>query len=126
ETIAEIFNNGILTLMVDTLRIIFIISIMYYMNWMVASIVIVILPLMIIITNLFQKALKKVYQAERNVTARMNTYVQERLSGMSIVQLFNRQEREFEGFKSINKELRTAFLKTNLYFVMLFPVVDVV
>lgn len=126
ETIAEIFNNGILTLMVDTLRIIFIISIMYYMNWMVASIVIIILPMMIIITNLFQKALKKVYQAERNVTAKLNTYVQERLSGMSIVQLFNRQDREFEGFKSINKELRTAFLKTNLYFALLFPVVDVV
>lgn len=126
ETIAEIFNNGILTLMVDTLRVIFIISIMYYMNWMVASIVIIILPLMIIITNLFQKALKKVYQAERTVTAKLNTYVQERLSGMTIVQLFNRQEKEFEGFKSINKELRTAFLKTNLYFALLFPVVDVV
>ncbi len=126
ETIAEIFNNGILTLMVDTLRVIFIISIMYYMNWMVASIVIIILPLMIIITNLFQKALKKVYQAERTVTAKLNTYVQERLSGMTIVQLFNRQEKEFEGFKSINKELRTAFLKTNLYFALLFPVVDIV
>ena len=58
ETIAEIFNNGILTLMVDTLRIVFIISVMYYMNWMVASIVIVILPLMIVITNQFQKVLK--------------------------------------------------------------------
>ena len=126
ETIAEIFNNGILTLMVDSLRIIFIISIMYYMNWMVASVVIIILPLMVIITNLFQKALKKVYQAERTVTAKLNTYVQERLSGMTIVQLFNREEKEFEGFKSINKELRTAFLKTNLYFALLFPVVDVV
>ena len=126
ETIAEIFNNGILTLMVDSLRIIFIISIMYYMNWMVASVVIIILPMMIIITNLFQKALKKVYQAERTVTAKLNTYVQERLSGMTIVQLFNREKREFEGFKSINKELRTAFLKTNLYFALLFPVVDIV
>ena len=126
ETIAEIFNNGILTLMVDVLRMIFIISIMYYMNWMVASIVIVILPLMVIITNLFQKALKTVYQAERTVTAKLNTFVQERLTGMTIVQLFNRQKKEFEHFKSINKELRTAFLKTNVYFALLFPVVDVV
>lgn len=126
ETIAEIFNNGILTLMVDTLRIIFIISVMYYLNWMVASIVIIILPLMIIVTNQFQKVLKKVYQAERNITARLNTFVQERLTGMTIVQLFNRQEKEYQGFKSINKELRNAFLKTNVYFALLFPVVDIV
>lgn len=126
ETIAEIFNNGILTLMVDALRMLFIISIMYYMNWMVASIVIIILPLMVIITNLFQKALKSVYQAERTVTAQLNTFVQERLTGMTIVQLFNRQKKEFDNFKIINKELRTAFLKSNLYFALLFPVVEIV
>lgn len=126
ETIAEIFNNGILTLMVDMLRIILIVGIIYYMNWMVASIVILILPLMIIITNQFQKVLKKVYQAERNVTAKLNTFVQERLSGMMVVQLFNREKQEFEGFKVINKELRNAFLKTNVYFALLFPIVDIV
>lgn len=126
ETIAEIFNNGILVLMVDALRVIFIISIMYYMNWSLATIVILILPLMIVITNLFQKALKKVYQAERTITAKLNTFVQERLTGINIVQLFNRQTSEFESFKEINKELRTAFLKTNVYFALLFPVVDIV
>jgi ATP-binding cassette subfamily B multidrug efflux pump len=126
ETIAEIFNNGILTLMVDALRMVIIISVMYYMNWMVASIVIIILPMMVVITNLFQKALKSVYQAERTVTAQLNTFVQERLSGMTIVQLFNRQEKEFGKFKLINKDLRTAFLKSNLYFALLFPVVDII
>lgn len=126
ETIAEIFNNGVITLIVDGLRIIFIISMMYYMNWTLASIVIFILPLMIVVTNQFQKALKKVYQAERTITAQLNTFVQERLSGMTIVQLFNRQQSEFEKFKVLNKELRTAFLKTNVYFALLFPVVDIV
>lgn len=126
ETIAEIFNNGILTLMVNTLQIILIISVMYYMNWMVASIIIVILPLMVVITKLFQRVLKKVYQAERNLTAKLNSFVQERLTGMTIVQLFNRQKKEFESFKLINAELRDAFLKTNVYFALLFPVVDVV
>jgi subfamily B ATP-binding cassette protein MsbA len=126
ETIAEIFNNGILTLMADALRMVFIIGLMYYMNWVVASIVIVILPLMVVITNLFQKALKQVYQAERTVTAKLNTFVQERLTGMTIVQLFNRQKKEYENFTEINKELRTAFLKSNLYFALLFPVVDIV
>lgn len=126
ETIAEIFNNGILVLMVDALRIVFIISIMYYMNWSLATIVILILPLMVIITNLFQRVLKKVYMAERTLTAKLNTFVQERLTGINIVQLFNRQQAEFEKFKVINKELRTAFLKTNVYFALLFPVVDIV
>lgn len=126
ETIAEIFNNGILTLMVDVLRIILIISMMYYMNWMVASIIIFILPLMIIITNQFQKVLKRVYQAERNLTAKLNSFVQERLTGMTIVQLFNREQKEYEKFRVINKELRNAFLKTNVYFALLFPIVDIV
>lgn len=126
ETIAEIFNNGILTLMVDMLRIILIISMMYYMNWMVASIIIIILPLMIIITNQFQKVLKRVYQAERNLTAKLNSFVQERLTGMTIVQLFNREQKEYEKFRVINKELRNAFLKTNVYFALLFPIVDIV
>ncbi len=126
ETIAEIFNNGVLTLMVNGLQIILIISVMYYMNWMVASIIIVILPMMIIITRLFQRVLKKVYQAERNLTAKLNAFVQERLTGMTIVQLFNRQQKEYESFKLINAELRDAFLKTNVYFALLFPVVDIV
>lgn len=126
ETIAEIFNNGVLTLMVNGLQIILIISVMYYLNWMVASIIIVILPMMIIITRLFQRVLKKVYQAERNLTAKLNAFVQERLTGMTIVQLFNRQQKEYESFKLINAELRDAFLKTNVYFALLFPVVDIV
>lgn len=126
ETIAEIFNNGILTLLVNTLQIILIICVMYYMNWIVASIIIVILPMMIVITRLFQRVLKKVYQAERNLTAKLNAFVQERLSGMTVVQLFNRQENEYGKFKLINAELRDAFLKTNVYFALLFPVVDIV
>jgi len=126
ETIAEIFNNGVLTLMVNGLQIILIVSVMYYMNWMVASIIIVILPMMMIITRLFQRVLKKVYQAERNLTAKLNAFVQERLTGMTIVQLFNRQQKEYESFKLINAELRDAFLKTNVYFALLFPVVDIV
>lgn len=126
ETIAEIFNNGILTLMVNGLQIIFIISVMYYMNWMVASIIIVILPMMFVITRLFQRVLKKVYQAERNLTAKLNAYVQERLTGMHIVQLFNRQQKEYNNFRKINAELRDVFLKTNVYFALLFPVVDIV
>ena len=126
ETIAEVFNDGILVLLGDALKIIFIVAMMYYMNWVLATIVIVILPLMMIITRYFQKALKNVYQDERTLVAKLNTFVQERLTGMNIIQVFNRQQAEYNKFVSINSDLKKNYLKTVLYFSLLFPVVDIV
>ena len=126
ETIAEVFNDGILVLLGDALKIIFIVAMMYYMNWVLATIVIVILPLMMIITRYFQKALKDVYQDERTLVAKLNTFVQERLTGMNIIQVFNRQNAEYDKFVSINNDLKKNYLKTVLYFSLLFPVVDIV
>ena len=126
ETIAEVFNDGILVILGDFLRIIFIVGMMYYMNWTLATVVILILPLMMVITRLFQKALKNVYQAERTYTANLNSFVQERLTGMNIIQLFNREKREYKKFVSINNQLKGTYLKTVLYFSLLFPVVDVI
>ncbi|WP_322970766.1 ABC transporter ATP-binding protein [Faecalibacter sp. LW9] len=126
ETIAEVFNDGILVLLGDALKIIFIVAMMYYMNWVLATIVIVILPLMMIITRYFQKALKDVYQDERTLVAKLNTFVQERLTGMNIIQVFNRQQAEYNKFVSINSDLKKNYLKTVLYFSLLFPVVDIV
>ena len=126
ETIAEVFNDGILVLLGDALKIIFIVGMMYYMNWVLATIVIVILPLMMIITRFFQKALKDVYQEERTLVAKLNTFVQERLTGMNIIQVFNRQQAEYNKFVAINNDLKKNYLKTVLYFSLLFPVVDIV
>lgn len=126
ETIAEVFNDGILVLLGDALKIIFIVIVMYYMNWVLATIVIVILPLMMIITRLFQKALKNVYQEERTLVAQLNTFIQERLTGMNIIQAFNRQKAEYTKFVGINNELKNNYLKTVFYFSLLFPVVDII
>ncbi|MBF0598093.1 ABC transporter ATP-binding protein [Faecalibacter rhinopitheci] len=126
ETIAEVFNDGILVLLGDALKIIFIVAMMYYMNWVLATIVIVILPLMMIITRYFQKALKDVYQEERTLVSKLNTFIQERLTGMNIIQVFNRQQAEYSKFSSINNDLKKNYLKTVLYFSLLFPVVDIV
>ncbi len=126
ETIAEVFNDGILVLLGDALKIIFIVIVMYYMNWVLATIVIVILPLMMIITRLFQKALKNVYQEERTLVAQLNTFIQERLTGMNIIQVFNRQKAEYTKFVGINSELKQNYLKTVFYFSLLFPVVDII
>lgn len=126
ETIAEVFNDGILVLLGDALKIIFIVTMMYYMNWVLATIVIIILPIMMLITRFFQKALKDVYQEERTLVAKLNTFVQERLTGMNIIQVFNRQDAEYKKFVSINNDLKKNYLKTVLYFSLLFPVVDIV
>lgn len=126
ETIAEVFNDGILVMMGDVLKIVFIVFVMYWMNWVLATVVIVILPLMMIITRFFQKALKNVYQEERTLVAKVNTFVQERLTGMNIIQVFNRQQAEYNKFVTINEDLKKNYLKTVFYFSLLFPVVDII
>ena len=126
ETIAEVFNDGILVMLGDVLNIVFIVFVMYWMNWVLATVVIVILPLMMIITRLFQKALKNVYQEERTIVAKLNTFVQERLTGMNIIQVFNRQQAEYNKFVSINNDLKKNYLTTVFYFSLMFPVVDII
>lgn len=126
ETVSQVFTDGILVILGDLLKIVFIMVAMFVTNWKLALVVIVILPLMIIITNIFQKSIKRTFSEERTQTAIFNGFVQERLSGMKIIQLFNREEAEFKKFKAINQNLKKAYLATVFYFSLLFPVVEVV
>ncbi len=126
ETISTIFTDGILMVLGDILRIIFVVVIMYWTNWELATIALLILPVMILVTRLFQKAIKKAFSEERTQTANQNSFVQERLSGMSLVQVFNQQEKEYNHFFKINSRLEKAYLKTVFYFALFFPVVDII
>ena len=126
ETVSQVFTDGILVILGDLLKIVFIVAAMFLTNWKLALVVIVILPLMVIITNIFQKSIKRTFSEERTQTAIFNGFVQERLSGMKIIQLFNREEAEYEKFVGINKDLRRAYLATVFYFSLLFPIVEVV
>ena len=126
ETVSQVFTDGILVILGDLLKIVFIVAAMFLANWKLALVVIVILPLMVIITNIFQKSIKRTFSEERTQTAIFNGFVQERLSGMKIIQLFNREEAEYEKFVGINKDLRRAYLATVFYFSLLFPIVEVV
>ena len=126
ETVSQVFTDGILVILGDLLKIVFIVAAMFLTNWKLALVVIVILPLMVIITNIFQKSIKRTFSEERTQTAIFNGFVQERLSGMKIIQLFNREEAEFEKFEGINRNLRRAYLATVFYFSLLFPIVEVV
>lgn len=126
ETIATVYTDGFLMVFGDILRILFVLIMMFSTNVHLSYITLAILPLMVIITRFFQKRLKKAFGDERNWTANQNSFVQERLAGMSIIQVFNRQESEFKKFDDINITLKGALLRTVFIFSLFFPVVELI
>lgn len=126
ETIATVYTDGFLMVFGDILRIVFVLVMMFAVNVHLSYISLAILPLMLIITRFFQKRLKKAFGDERSWTAIQNTFVQERLAGMSLIQVFNRQEAEFKKFDDINITLKGALLRTVFIFSLFFPVVELI
>ena len=126
ETIATVYTDGFLMVFGDILRIVFVLVMMFSTNVHLSYITLAILPLMVVITRFFQKRLKKAFGDERNWTANQNSFVQERLAGMSIIQVFNRQDAEFKKFDDINITLKGALLRTVFIFSLFFPVVELI
>ncbi|OCA70823.1 antibiotic ABC transporter ATP-binding protein [Chryseobacterium artocarpi] len=126
ETIATVYTDGFLMVFGDILRIVFVLVMMFSTNVHLSYITLAILPLMVVITRFFQKRLKKAFGDERNWTATQNSFVQERLAGMPIIQVFNRQESEFKKFDEINITLKGALLRTVFIFSLFFPVVELI
>ncbi|MFC3755559.1 ABC transporter ATP-binding protein [Chryseobacterium tructae] len=126
ETIATVYTDGFLMVFGDILRIVFVLVMMFSTNVHLSYITLGILPLMVVITRFFQKRLKKAFGDERTWTATQNSFVQERLAGMSIIQVFNRQESEFKKFDDINITLKGALLRTVFIFSLFFPVVELI
>lgn len=126
ETIATVYTDGFLMVFGDVLRIIFVLVMMFSTNVHLSYITLAILPLMVVITRFFQKRLKKAFGDERNWTSNQNSFVQERLAGMPIIQVFNRQEAEFKKFDDINITLKSALLRTVFIFSLFFPVVELI
>ncbi|MFP3597820.1 ABC transporter ATP-binding protein [Chryseobacterium sp. SIMBA_029] len=126
ETIATVYTDGFLMVFGDILRIVFVLVMMFNTDVHLSYITLAILPLMVLITRFFQKRLKKAFGDERTWTANQNSFVQERLAGMPIIQVFNRQEAEFKKFDDINITLKDALLKTVFIFSLFFPVVELI
>lgn len=126
ETIATVYTDGFLMVFGDVLRIIMVLIAMFNVNTQLSFIALAILPLMLVITRFFQKKLKKAFGDERHWTSIQNSFVQERLSGMFIIQVFNREQAEFNKFESINATLKSALLRTVFYFSLFFPVVELI
>ena len=125
ETIASVFGQGLFMIISDLLKMFVIAMVMIWMNWKLALIVFAILPILIIATKIFQKAMKSAFQEVRTEVSNLNSFVQERITGMSIVQLFTREKIEYENFKSINEKHKKAWIKTVWYNSIFFPIAEI-
>ncbi len=126
ETLSEVFSQGLASIVGDLLQLVFIVAFMLYANWKLALVCLTTLPVLIAVTYVFKEKVKVTFNAVRNAVARLNTFVQEHVTGMSIVQIFNSEESEFEKFKAINEEHKKANIKSILYYSVFFPVADII
>ncbi|UOB16557.1 ABC transporter ATP-binding protein [Abyssalbus ytuae] len=124
ERIAEIFSNGLFMIVSDLLKMLVVIGVMLTTNWRLSLIVFCVLPVILYATRLFQKAMKKAFIDVRAQVANLNSFVQERISGMKIVQLFVREDEEYENFRKINKKHERAWVKTVWYNSIFFAVAE--
>lgn len=125
ETIANFFSGGVFMIVSDILKMLVVIVLMFVMNWYLALIVLAVLPILVYATKVFQVAIKATFQDVRNQVANLNGFVQERIVGMKILQLFGREEVEFENFKKINDKHKRAHVKTVWYYSIFFPVAEI-
>lgn len=126
ETIANIFSEGLIQIIGDLLQLVVILGVMFYTDWRLTLIVLVPMPLMIWATYIFKEAMKSAFQSVRLWVANLNTFLQEHISGMAIIQYFAREDQEFKKFEKINKEHRNAHIRANWYFSIFFPVLEVI
>lgn len=126
ETIAEIFSEGLIVIIGDILMVIVIIGVMVYRDWALTLVVLLPMPLLIIATSVFQKAIKSAFQEIRTEVSNLNTYLQEHISGISIIQYFAREEQEYKKFVKINARYRDANIRSNWYYSIFFPVVEII
>jgi len=125
ETIDDIFSQGLLLIMGDILKLVVVVVVMFVVNWKLALLSMVPIPILLWSTNLFKNSIQKSFEDVRTQVARLNAFVQEHIQGMSVVQLFGREQQEFEQFKAINKEHRAAHIRAVLAYSIFFPVVEI-
>lgn len=126
ETVSELFASGLITIAGDLFQIAVLLVLMFTMNWRLALVSLSVLPLLIYAANKFRKGVRDSFQEVRNEVAKLNAFLQEHISGMGIVQLFNREEKELQKFKKINQRHRDANIRGIFYYAVFFPVVEVI
>lgn len=125
ETIADIFSDGVLIIMGEILKLTVVLVVMFILDWRLTLICIIPIPILLWGTNIFKNYIKKAFQDVRTEVSRLNAFVQEHITGMFIVQIFNREKQEMDKFKAINARHRDAHLRTVLANSIFFPVVEI-
>ncbi|MEX2597990.1 MAG: ABC transporter ATP-binding protein [Salibacteraceae bacterium] len=125
ETIANIFSEGVLNILGEIIKLVVVIGFMFYIDWRLTIICLIPIPLLLWATNIFKNYIKLAFQDVRNEVARLNAFVQEHITGMFIVQIFNREKQEMDKFKKINARHRDAHLRTVFANAIFFPVVEI-
>jgi ATP-binding cassette subfamily B protein len=126
EAINQIFAEGVITMIADVLTVVAVIAMMLYTSWKLTLVCMLTLPLLLLSSYVFQKKVRESFQIVRTQLAQMNAFLQERITGMRTVQIFNAEAQEAEKFKTINHEYTRANLKSVFYYAVFFPVVDVI
>lgn len=124
ETIASIFSQGLFMIISDLLKMVAVLGFMFYESWRLTLLVLLVLPFILYATRVFQKKMKAAFEVVRTEVANLNTFVQERITGMKIVQLFTREQTEYEKFKDINDKHRKGWVKTVWYNSIFFPIAE--
>ncbi|MFD0794766.1 ABC transporter ATP-binding protein [Mucilaginibacter litoreus] len=125
ETIADIFSEGLISIMGDLLLVVAVIGYMLWQDWKLALITLIPMPLLFASTYVFKEAIKSSFQEVRTQVAQLNTFLAEHISGISIIQYFAREEQEMRKFVAVNKKYRDANIRSNWYYSIFFPVVEV-
>ena len=125
ETIADIFSQGLLVIIAELLKLIVVIIMMFYTDWRLTIISLLTVPILLVATAWFKKNIKRTFQDVRTQISNLNTFVQEHIVGMNIVQIFNREDSEYQKFLEINAKHRNANIKGIFYYAVFFPVVEV-
>lgn len=126
ETIADVFSEGLAAMSGDLLQLIFILLYMFYIDWKLTLVSLSMLPFLLASTYVFKEKIKVTFNEVRSAVANLNSFVQERLTGMSVVQIFGAEKQEFARFEAINNEHRRANIRSVLYYSVYFPVAEVI
>lgn len=126
ETIANIFSEGLIQIIGDLLQLAVILAVMFYTDWKLTLIVLIPMPVMIFATYIFKEAMKSAFQDVRKWVSNLNTFLQEHITGVSIIQYFAREEQEMNKFKAANAQHRNAHIRANWYFSIFFPVIEII
>jgi ATP-binding cassette subfamily B multidrug efflux pump len=126
ETINTVFSEGLITILADMLSLIAVLAIMFFTSWKLTLVCLITMPLLVVASYIFKEKVKTAFQKVRTQISRMNAFMQERITGMRIVQIFNAEKQEMDKFKEINREYTTANLNSILYYAVFFAVVEII